>query len=201
MGDWDLMSADPIDAEAELSSSPDDRWRFRLSAARNRPNFDLGSVWYYFEPVPTVRVAAGGTVEVADGATIGAGVLGRGARALGENQVDMGGELSASVVAGRTVVAGQVVASEGDLGPAVMVTLDGQRRLVSWLTAGLSLSSWVFDQPDARGLSGASVSEALSVGFDLSDETSAQLDVSHAYSEQVGHRMRLMAVLLVEVWR
>jgi len=67
------------------------------------------------------------------------------------------------------------------------------------ITVGASL--WHFDEPEGQGLSGFSVSELLSAAYSVTEEVSTRLDVQHAYSADVGHRLRGLVNLAIEVWR
>jgi hypothetical protein len=89
----------------------------------------------------------------------------------------------------------------GDLGPVWGANLDGQRRLLSWVVIDGRLSLWRINDALRHEIQGASLSETVGINLRITENTILSSEISHAYSQVIGNRFWVFALLHLGVWR
>ncbi|MCB9603599.1 MAG: hypothetical protein H6722_08925 [Sandaracinus sp.] len=196
-GLWDPTDGTLVDAVAEVEGLTP-RGLVRASARRVEPRFDLGSVWAFFDVVPTDQLSLGGQLRIGR-ATLAGAMHGRWTR-LDETVFDAGVEVSADLRDGSRFVAlgGQLWA--GSAGNTARAFVDLGRRVgpVDVYARG---SLWHFDHPWQQRLHGNSVAAAAGASALLTEQVRLRGELEWMHNRVAGHRVRALASLTLRVWR
>lgn len=202
---WDPTDGTLVDAVGELEGHTR-RGIVRASARRSEPRFDLGSIWAFFDVVPTDVLTLGGLVRLGR-ATLAGAMHGRWTRfddgpSEGSNDAvfDAGLELSLDLREGARFVGvgGQLWA--GSAGDTARVHLDLGRRVgpVDLYARG---SVWHFDHPWQEALHGTSVAGAVGTSAVITEQVRLRTELEWMHNRVAGHRVRALASLTLRVWR
>ncbi len=197
----DLQDGALIDAHAGLGVVATESLSLRADVERHVPRFDQGTIWAYFDLVPISEGRLGADVRLDRDSSVGLAVRGRVAAFAGDDERDTGVELS-----GDTRVLGARLGATtffwgGALGPLGAAILTAERPIGMRFAVEGRASVWYFDDPLRQNLYGASFVEALGARWFVSERTTLRLDLEHAHSRVVGSRLRMLASLVIEVWR
>lgn len=206
---WDPTDGTLVDAVGELEGHTR-RGIVRASARRSEPRFDLGSIWAFFDVVPTDVLTLGGLVRLGR-ATLAGAMHGRWTRfddrpsdasSEGSNDAvfDAGVELSLDLRDGARFfgVGGQLWA--GSAGDTARVHLDLGRSVgpVDLYARG---SVWHFDHPWQQALHGTSVATAFGTSAVITEQVRLRTELEWMHNRVAGHRVRALASLTLRVWR
>ena len=194
---WDPSDGTLVDAIGEIEGHTR-RGIVRASARRSEPRFDLGSIWTFFDVVPTDVLSLGGLVRLGR-ATLAGAMHGRWTR-LDDTVFDAGVELSLDLREGARFVGvgGQLWA--GSAGNTARVHLDLGRRVgpVDLYARG---SVWHFDHPWQEALHGTSVATAVGTSAVITEQVRLRTELEWMHNRVAGHRFRALASLTLRVWR
>lgn len=207
---WDPTDGTLVDAVGEIEGHTR-RGIVRASARRSEPRFDLGSIWAFFDVVPTDVLTLGGLVRLGR-ATLAGAMHGRWTRfddgasedgpSEGSNDAvfDAGLELSLDLRDGARFVGvgGQLWA--GSAGDTARVHLDLGRSVgpVDLYARG---SVWHFDHPWQQALHGTSVATAVGASAVITEQVRLRTELEWMHNRVAGHRVRALASLTLRVWR
>ncbi|MEM9073872.1 MAG: hypothetical protein AAGE52_35600 [Myxococcota bacterium] len=196
---WDPTDGTVVDAFGEIEVAPIRPVRLRARVSHHEPRFDLGSIWAWFDlvPVDQGRLSARWKGERVE---LGGALAGRRAVQRERTERDIGGEGWVSIRRGgwRSSLRGWMWA--GDLSPVAAVLLD-LRRVLTVVELYLRASVWHFDQPFQQELYATSLTSALGVAAQLTDNTRLRFEIEWAYNRIVGHRVRGLASVVLKAWR
>ncbi|MEM9192976.1 MAG: hypothetical protein AAGF12_27625, partial [Myxococcota bacterium] len=212
---FDLTDGTWIDGVVEVAVRPVESLRLSARAERHVPRFDFGSIWAYFDVAPVTEGRLGASFAPTTTSEVGAALRARHADlddanlsgTDSENVADFADEFDYGVEGfARFRALGFRVnlsasAWGGDLGPTASVLLDLRRPILRWLSAELRATVWHFADPLRENLYGVSISEAVGLRVRLSRSADIRGDLQHAFSRSVGHRVRGLLSLSIEVWR
>jgi hypothetical protein len=198
---FDLLDGAPVELGGEVLLTPIETWRLGARIEHDRPRFDPGTVWAYFDLAPMTEIAATVAHDLSGRATLRGGLTHRIADFGDDTERDTGLDGALSLrVAGFDFEAEAFVWG-GSLGPTAAVLFSAARQFGPHLELDFRVSVWSFDDPLRAGIHGTSVSDALGGRVRFSESTSVRADLQHAYSRVVGHRLRALLALSIEVWR
>ncbi len=166
---------------------------YGLRFTHHEPRFDLGTIWAYFDLVPTQRLTArvSGRVGPVD---VGGALLGR--RAPQPQQTERDGGLEGHVRLRRHAWnAGlRFEVWEGSLAPTASVLADVRR---TYLRAEVyaRASVWHFDHPTVPALYGTSTTLAIGTRAKVTEISQLGFEVEWSQNRIVGHRFRALASL------
>lgn len=199
-GVLDLLDFEPIAALAAAEVRSSDA-SVRLSFDRQVPRFDPSTVWAWLGAAPVEQLRVGASSRLSPDLEIGAALRGRRIERRTSDDFDAGleGFAQARIEGWRAAASGFLWT--GALGPVAGVALDVSRQLVPELGIEGQLSVWHFDDATRVDGYGTVVSTTLSSVWSLTEQAALFLELQHAHTRTVGHRLRATLVLRVMTWR
>ena len=200
-GVWDLLGDQLADAEGSVTLAFSDV-DVLVRMERHVPVFDAGTIWAYFDVAPITEGSVGARWTPTRKVALGTAVHGRLAELDDEGDVhDVGVEAYGRARIGSYRFGLSGFSWGGGLGPLAAVSADASRRIAQGVRLEGRASVWHFDDPLREGLYGTSLSESLSLRWELSELSVLRFEIEHATSRVVGHRLRALAWFSFEVWR
>ncbi|MBN1654875.1 MAG: hypothetical protein JXA30_13985 [Deltaproteobacteria bacterium] len=196
----DLFDAALVESRAS-SQLELDATTWALSLQRHVPRFDWATIWAYFASAPVWEESFSLSWRATSKIEVGGSLGSRHARIDDQTDHDMGLDGHVSVGIGGYRFDLSAFGWTGSLGPVWGGDLSGERRLLSWLNIEALLSLWSVEQSLRSEIQGISISETLSAKFRVTENTSFLSELTHAHSDEIGHRFSFYAFLHMEVWR
>lgn len=200
-GVFDARNGDLVDGQAETSLRlPAADLRLRLR--RQVPRFDYGSIWAFFVTAPQWQASLGADADLGSRVQVGGDLRARrmdADRARREWDAGMQARLGWSTARLRLQLSG--FGWGGDLGATW-----GARGLVDYslrhfLDVFGELSAFRIEGISAGLDPATSVGIAGGVSLRIASQARGNLELSHAWSATVGHRVALLAHLQIGAWR
>lgn len=200
-GVFDARHGDLVDGQAELALRARQA-RLRLRLRRQVPRFDYGSIWAFFVTAPQWQASLGADASLGQRLQLGGDLRARRMDADRDaRQWDVGGQARLGWAVRR--LRGQVsgVAWGGDLGSTWGMRTLLDYRLESFMDVFGEVSAYRIEGISAGLDPATSLGLALGASLRLAKEARGQVELSHAYSRTVGHRVALLAHLQIGAWR
>lgn len=195
---WDPTDGTLVDGVAEVELRTP-RGLVRASGRRSEPRFDLGSIWAWFDLVPTDVLSLDGLLRLGPRWQISGGARARWTR-LDAPVLDAGLDLGLDWRRGSRFFGIGGTLWAGSAGETAFIRVDGGRRVgvADLYTRG---SVWHFAHPWQETLYGTSVALAAGAAALLTDHMRLRFELEWMHNQVAGHRVRGLASLTLRVWR
>jgi len=197
---FDLIDGSLADAHAASQVELGDT-TWRLSVERHVPRFDWSTIWAYFSAAPVWQESLSASWRVTSKIEVGTTLGSRHADIDDRTDHDMGLDGYCDVGIGGYRFDLSAFGWTGSLGPVWGGDLRANRRLLSWLRVEAHLSLWKVEQSLRSGIEGVSISETAGMDIRITENTSLLSELTHAHSDEIGHRFSFFTFLHTEVWR
>lgn len=200
-GVLDTRDGRVVDAQAEAALALGDVVT-RARVRRQLPRFDYGTVWAFFTTAPYDQASVGADWLAGDDLRVGLDLRGRRVTAdRRDAEVDVG--LSGQLIfrPGRLGLELSGFGWRGDLGPTWGGSLMSDLRLQHGIELFAELDLYRIEGISVGLDSDVTFGEAAGLSFRIGQTANASVELSHAHSGVVGHRLALMAYLYVGAFR